>query len=131
MKPFIFSESIKVPTSAIDDNKHVNNIIYLQWCVETAQKHWVYKTTEKLRNEFAWIALHHEINYKAASYLDETLEIQTWIESYQGVKCERHYKIIRPKDNKTIIEAKTIWCLVNYKTHRPLRITDEIAILFQ
>ncbi|MGV6828329.1 MAG: acyl-CoA thioesterase [Flavobacteriales bacterium] len=131
MKPFIFKNTITVPSSAIDFNKHVNNIIYLQWCVETAQKHWEFKASEKIRNQFAWIALHHEINYKAPSFKNELLEIQTWIEKYHGVKCERHYKIIRPKDNKTIIEAKTIWCLVDFITHKPLRIKNEIAILFQ
>ncbi len=127
----IYSEIITVPSSAIDIRNHVNNLAYLTWCVDAAGAHWVSRTTEKLRDNYVWYVLSHSINYIAAAFVGDELEIQTWVAKQEGAKSERHYKIIRLKDNKTLVEAKTVWCLVNGKTLRPTRITEEITTLFQ
>lgn len=120
-----------VPASAIDNLNHVNNVAYLQWCLEAAEAHWISKTTETQREQNVWVVLNHFISYKNPSFLGEELETQTWIDNYDGVKSERHYKIIRPSDNKIIVEAKTLWCFLDANTFRPTKITEEIGTLFQ
>lgn len=130
MKFETFKQRFIVPASAIDGLNHVNSVIYLQWCLDTAETHWISKTSEKLRQQYVWVVLNHFISYKNPSFLGEELEIQTWIESYEGVKSERHYRIIRPSDNKTIVEAKTLWCFLDAKTFRPTKIPEKIGILF-
>ncbi len=99
-------------------------------CLDAAEAHWISKTSEIQRKENVWVVLNHFISYKAPSFLGEELETQTWIESYEGVKSERHYKIIRLVDVKTIVEAKTLWCFLDAKTFRPTKITEEITNLF-
>ncbi len=130
MRSSIYSEKIIVPASAIDQLNHVNNVTYLQWCLDAAENHWVSKASKQFREDYIWVVLNHTISYKSAAFEGEELEIITWVEKSEGVKSERHYKIIRLKDNKTLIEAKTIWCLLNGKTHRPIKITEEITTLF-
>lgn len=130
MKPFVFKQKFTVPHSAIDALNHVNNVTYLQWCLDAAEAHWISKTTESQRNQYVWVVLNHFISYKNPSFLGEELETHTWIESYEGVKSERHYKIIRPADGKTIVEAQTLWCFLDAKTFRPTKITEEIYNLF-
>ena len=130
MKPFVFKQKLTVPASAIDGLNHVNNVTYLQWCLDAAEAHWISKTSEQQRQQFVWVVLNHFISYKNPSFLGEELETQTWIDNYDGVKSERHYKIIRIKDGKTIVEAQTVWCLLDAKTFRPTKITEEIAALF-
>ena len=76
------------------------------------------------------MALNHYISYKAASFEGDELVIETWIVSLEGVKSERKYKIYRPKDNKTIVEAKTEWCLLKSETKRPSRVPKEIQDMF-
>ena len=125
-----FSEKFIVPAAAIDALEHVNNLSYLQWCLDAAGKHWISKSTKQLREDYVWVVLNHSIFYKASAFEGEELEITTWVANCEGVKSERHYKIIRLKDKKTLIEAKTIWCLLNRKKHRPTKITQEIATLF-
>ncbi len=83
-----------------------------------------------MRENYVWVVLNHFIEYKAPSFESEELEVRTWIESYEGVKCDRHYKIVRLIDKKTIVEAKTLWCLLDGKTFRPTKITEEISTLF-
>ena len=130
MKFEIFKKRFTVPPSAIDGLNHVNNVTYLQWCLDAAEAHWISKTSEKQRQQFVWVVLEHTISYKNPSFLGEELETQTWIDNYEGVKSERYYRIIRPFDGKTIVEAKTLWCFLDAKTFRPTKITDEISKLF-
>lgn len=119
-----------VPASAIDSRNHVNNLSYLEWCLDIAETHWDLKAPKDFQKKYVWYVIHHSIDYKASAFEGEELEIATWIEKNEGVKSERRYKIIRLKDHKTLIEAKTIWCLLNGKTLRPTKITEEISTLF-
>lgn len=126
----VFTKEITVPASAIDSRNHVNNLAYLQWCLDIAETHWNLNAPEGFQEKFVWYVVHHAIDYKAQAFLGDQLKIETWIEKNKGVRSERRYKITRPKDNKVLVEAKTIWCLLNSKTLRPTIITEEISNLF-
>lgn len=126
----IFKQRLTVPKSAIDALDHVNNVAYLQWCLDTAEAHWVSKTDEAIRKKYVWVVLNHFISYKNPAFLNEKIEMQTWVENYEGVKCVRQYRIIRPADEKILIEAKTLWCLLNGKTFKPIKIPTQISDLF-
>ena len=116
--------------SAIDVRGHVNNLKYLEWCLEAAEAHWERNTSPEIRERYVWYVLHHSVDYRASAFEGEQLEARTWVFSAEGVKSERHYRIIRTQDNKTLVEAKTIWCLLDAKSQRPTKITDEIRNLF-
>jgi len=126
----IFTKQFTVPSSAIDIRNHVNNLAYMEWCLDIAETHWNLKATDEFQKKYVWYVIHHAIDYKASAFEGEELEISTWIHKNEGVKSERRYKIRRIKDNKTLVEAKTVWCLLNGKTLRPTKITEEISTLF-
>lgn len=125
-----FSEKITVPAAAIDDNGHVNNIIYLQWCIDVAEKHWFTKAPKKFLKSHFWVVLEHTISYKNPSFEDEELLVETWVTVAEGVKSERNYRITRIRDKKVLVNAKTVWCFVEVESQRPARITEEIRTLF-
>lgn len=131
MNPEVYTHRLKVPESAIDSRHHVNNLSYLQWCLEAAQNHWERNSSDELRNAVVWYVLHHSIDYKAAAFEGEELQIETWVAWSEGVKSERRYRIIRVEEQKTLVEAKTIWCLLDAKSLKPTKITEEIRTLFQ
>lgn len=125
-----FSQIIEVTSEHIDDYNHVNNLVYLQWCLDVAQGHWDKYASEEIRKNYVWYVLNHNINYRASAFKGETLEVQTWVESIEGVKSTRNYKIVRPSDNKVLVEASTLWCLLDAKTVRATQVPDEIRNLF-
>ncbi|QAA82241.1 acyl-CoA thioesterase [Aequorivita sp. H23M31] len=125
-----FTFRFVVPESAIDGLGHVNNITYLQWCLEAAEAHWLAKTDAELREQYVWVVLNHNISYKNPAFLGEEIEVQTWIHSHKGVRSERCYRIIRIADNKTLVEAKTQWCLLDGTTRKPIIIPQKVADLF-
>ncbi|MEP2937577.1 MAG: acyl-CoA thioesterase [Gilvibacter sp.] len=126
-----FSLPIKVGPEAIDERDHVNNLTYLLWCLMAAEGHWKQVTTPQLQNDFIWYVLHHSIDYKASAFLGESLVVETWVQQITGAKCERHYQIIRPSDKVTLVRAKTVWCLLDAKTVKPVKIPQKICILFE
>ncbi|MEM7186510.1 MAG: thioesterase family protein [Bacteroidota bacterium] len=126
----VFTLEITVPASAIDAQGHVNNLIYLEWCLQAAETHWVANTTEAQRARYVWFVLRHEIDYKTPAFQGETVLVRTWVHSADGVKSERRYQIERPSDGKTLVSASTLWCFLDASTNRPTKITEEIRTLF-
>ena len=129
-KAEVYSHRFTVPASTIDAQGHVNNLAYLEWCLEAAKAHWKQNATPNMQANYVWYVLRHSIDYKASAFEGEELEVNTWVTSAEGVKSERLYKISRIKDHQTIIEARTTWCLLNVNTRCPTKITEEIRTLF-
>ncbi|WGK66044.1 acyl-CoA thioesterase [Croceiramulus getboli] len=140
MKPRKFEYTLEVPKSAIDQLGHVNNVIYLQWVQDIAEAHWAAATQNKYpeygtamqaqQSEWAWVALNHYIAYKNPAYAGDSLQLETWVEQFSGVRSERHTLITRPSDQKLIAEAKTNWCLITLPQGKPKRVPEEIVELF-
>lgn len=126
----VFTEEINVPETAIDGLGHVNNVAYLQWILAIAENHWTQKASEAIRKEVYWVVLNHFISYKNPAFEGELLVLSTWVENFEGVKSERHTEIKRKSDDKLIVKAKTLWCLVDANRLRPKRITPEIEAAF-
>lgn len=120
-----------MPASAIDVRDHVNNLAYLEWCLDAAERHWETKANSNMKQTYVWYVLNHNIDYKASAFEGEELQVETWVASIEGVRSERQYKIFRIKDQKTLVEAKTLWCLLDAKTLRPTKIPEEFRTLFQ
>ncbi|WP_121665936.1 acyl-CoA thioesterase [Mesonia aquimarina] len=127
MKPISFQYTITIPESAIDQLNHVNNVTYVQWIQDVAEKHWKTKTSEEIRNKVGWVVLDHFIEYKRPSFKGEKLILKTWIENYGNIKSQRCTEIFRESDNKMVVKAKTTWCLIDLKKQKPTRITPEIT----
>jgi len=125
-----YSETLTIPASAIDQNGHVNNLVYLQWCIDVAEKHWLALAPASVIDTHFWVVLNHYIEYHQPSFEGEEIKVETWVTSAKGVKSEREYQITRQKDGETLVTAKTTWCYVELDSQRPARITDKIRRLF-
>ncbi|WP_299674775.1 acyl-CoA thioesterase [uncultured Dokdonia sp.] len=141
MKSPSFEYTLIVPASAIDVMGHVNNVVYLDWVQIAASKHWNHATATYFKDEdpneerigikkMAWVVLDHHISYKAEALEGDELVITTFVEKMTGVRSERHTKIIRKRDQKLLVTAVTNWCLLKMPEAKPMRIPEEISILF-
>lgn len=141
MKSPSFEYTLIVPASAIDVMGHVNNVVYLDWVQIAASKHWNHATATYFKDEdpneerigikkMAWVVLDHHISYKAEALEGDELVITTFVEKIAGVRSERHTKIIRKRDQKLLVTAVTNWCLLKMPEAKPMRIPEEISILF-
>ncbi|MDQ3536428.1 MAG: acyl-CoA thioesterase [Bacteroidota bacterium] len=124
----VYNLTIKVLEQDIDELHHVNNLVYLKWVLEAAQSHWLSLTDEALRAKYQWVVLRHEIDYLKPALLNDQLKIITWVEWHKGVKSMRQVTIL--KNNQVIVEARTIWCLLDARTLKPRRIEKDISELY-
>lgn len=126
MTPIPFQQELKVISQHLDEQNHVNNLEYMKWVLQISEAHWVAKTSDKIRQNYAWFVIDHYIQYKQQAFLGEDLILRTWIENYSTVKSERRVEVLRKTDNKIIVEAMTNWCFIDQQTKKPTRITKEV-----
>jgi acyl-CoA thioester hydrolase len=116
-----FETQITVSNQHLDMLNHVNNVQYVQWVQDIAEQHW---------NAFYWVMLSHHIRYKGEAILNDVITLKTFVTKAEGVKSTRVVEIYNQQTNKLLTTSETEWCLMSKKTHRPTRITPEIATLF-
>jgi len=70
----------------------------------------------------------NRIKYLASCYLGDELLIATWVGETTG-HClrDRHFQIIRKKDNKTVFTATATYVCIDLEHHKPKRIPKEFT----
>ncbi len=112
--------------------RHVNNLRYLEWFIETAIEHaqelgWGMQACKELG--LAWVAISHSIKYKKPAYQNDTLKIKTWITRVTPTRITRLYECYR--EDVLIAKASTVWVLVDYDAERPRAIPKDLKNRFQ
>jgi acyl-CoA thioester hydrolase len=120
-----------VPTpSDIDENGHVNNVVYLRWAQEMAIAHWDSKAPPEAQDAWAWVVLRHEVDYRRQLLPGETATARTWVaDAAEGPRFDRFVRIDGP-DGAMCAQARTVWCLVDAQTRRPRRVPDWMVAMF-
>jgi acyl-CoA thioester hydrolase len=127
----VFVLPLVIRPEHIDENGHVNNVVYVGWLQEAGTSHWNSLFDASFREEWSWIALRHEIDYLRPIAPNATgIVARTWIDELHGpcaIRCVR----IEDKDGHACAQGKTTWCLVDAVKLRPRRITAEMIDRFQ
>ncbi len=129
-RPATYEIRIRVDPAHLDEQGHVNNVVYLRWAQDVATAHWEALAPLEDQAAVGWVVLRHEIDYKAAGLLDDDLIIRTWVGKVEGLSFERHTEIIRAPDQKLLARARTLWCPINPQTSRPKRVRPELRARF-
>ena len=123
-------KEITVSENDLDDLNHVNNVIYIHWVQEIAKNHWKSLVSNEIIKNYYWVLLEHQIKYLNPALLNDKIMIKTYIEKTEGIRSNRIVEIYNRNNDKLLVKSKTIWCLINAKTNKPNRITDEIKQAF-
>jgi len=123
-------KEITVSKNDLDDLNHVNNVIYIHWVQEIAKEHWKSLVSNEMIKNYYWVLLEHQIKYLNPALLNDKIMIKTYIEKTEGIRSNRIVEIYNRNNDKLLVKSKTIWCLINAKTNKPNRITDEIRKAF-
>jgi acyl-CoA thioester hydrolase len=125
-----FAVVLRVAADDLDEQAHVNNLVYVRWVQDTAVAHWVALTTAQDRAEVGWVCTRHEIDYLAPALLDDELEVRTRVGHARGLTFERHTEVKRLRDGRMLARSRTLWCPVDPRTGRPRRVPDALRTLF-
>jgi acyl-CoA thioester hydrolase len=122
-----FSHSFVVKKTHLDEQRHVNNVVYVQWIQDVAVAHWLSVIDEETREKYTWFLLRHEIDYKLQAFESDIITVTTWVGKATRITWERFTEIKRGDD--LLIKAKSIWCLIDRNKNKPSRIGKEIKQL--
>ena len=116
----IFEHAFIVDEKPENYLRHVNNLRYLEWFIDTAIKHadflgWGMDACKMIN--LAWVAKSHQIEYISPAYQGDRLHIQTWIDKVTPARITRCYECKRGK--QLVAKASTVWVLVDYENGKP------------
>ncbi|MEO1137038.1 MAG: thioesterase family protein [Pseudomonadota bacterium] len=114
----------------IDELGHVNNAVYLLWAQDIAAAHWRSIASDAMQRELIWVALRHEIDYRDQVLAGKTVVVRTWLGRVSGPRFIRHFDIRKPGAKRFSASIQTDWCLIDQKTRKPRRVSQDILELF-
>lgn len=130
-QPDAFIIDIDVEAEHIDELGHANNAVYVVWLERCAWQH-----SQSLglgledyqRLDRAMAVLRHEIDYLAAAYRGDRLQLATWIvQSDQRLKMQRNFQLVRPADATTLLRAQTTFVCIQMSSGKPKRMPAEFV----
>jgi acyl-CoA thioester hydrolase len=126
----VFRLTFEPAPADIDENGHVNNVVYLRWAQDVGVAHWQRLAPPEALAEMAWVVIRHEIDYRRALLPGETAQGITWVaEAPEGPRFDRHIRIDGP-DGRMCAQVITTWVLVDQATGRPRRVPAWITEAF-
>jgi acyl-CoA thioester hydrolase len=127
----VYSKTILIPRSAIDENGHVNNVAYVQWMQDIAVEHYSsIGGVEAQGYNATWVVREHRIEYLLPAYAGQEIEVKTWVENIRRVRSLRKYEFVRKSDSKVLVKGETDWVFVDTKTGKPLPIPEKVSKVF-
>lgn len=78
--------------------------------------------------KFSWVVVRHEIDYKKQAFENEKITATTWVGEWTHVTCERFTEIHRGEE--LLVKGRTVWCMIESETMRPVRIAKELIRRF-
>jgi len=130
--PSIFTYTLTIPKSVIDENGHVNNVAYIQWMQDAAIRHgqqWLDGYTGYDENA-TFVAREHRIEYLLPTFLGDELEIHTWLNAVRRVRAHRRYEFFSKSDGKLVVRGETERVYVDMKTGKPIKIPADFLEAF-
>jgi acyl-CoA thioester hydrolase len=126
----VFTRAFQPQPADIDDNGHVNNVVYLAWAQDLAIAHWASRAEPADKDAYAWVALRHEVDYRRSLAPGETAQGRTWVADHaEGPRFDRYVRIDGP-DGAMCAQVRTVWVLIEKATGRPRRVPERLVEMF-
>lgn len=127
----IFETDITIRPDDIDLNNHVHNTKYLDYVLaaryDQMKKNYKFPMNEFHEKGFNWVVSITHIEYKRALNLDDKIVVKTQLDNFNGAQCKVNFWIEKKDNNKIAAEGYLIYTMINIKSGRPSRITEEMA----
>jgi len=124
----------QVSHEQIDHYQHANNVAYVSQLEITSWAHSNHLglTIEQYQTLDRGMAIsRHEINYLAASHVNDLIDCATWIVDCDNkLKLARQFQFIRRSDQQTVLTARTEFVCIALSSGKPKRMPKEFANIY-
>ena len=124
-----FILTLNVRHDDIDDFGHVNNLVYLGWMARAAWAHskalgFDFKAYEA--RDCGFVVTRHEINYRAACFEGDTVQVATWIsQNDQRLKLRRRFQMMSESRNMVLGTGMSEFATMKISTGKACRMPKE------
>jgi acyl-CoA thioester hydrolase len=128
----IYPYEFSIPEEAVDENGHVNNVMYVQWMQDAAVRHYEAMGGRRLTLDIGatWVVRSHTVEYLRPAFAGERVRVLTWVVNMRRVRSLRRYRFARAEDGQLLVRGETDWVFVDMKTGAPRAIPPEVSRLF-
>jgi len=128
----IYTYEFTVPDEAVDENGHVNNVMYVQWMQDAAVRHYeaMGGTQPTQAIGATWVVRSHMVEYLRPAFAGERIKVLTWVVNMRRVRSLRRYRFLRVADEQVLVYGETDWVFVDANSGSPRAIPAEVAGLF-
>jgi len=129
----IYSKQFAVPPEAIDVNRHVSNLAYVQWMQDIAIEHSAaagWTMARYLELGAGWVVRSHFIEYLRPAFEGDVLSAHTWVPRFDQRSTPRRYLFVREPDRAVVAQAETCWVFVDLTTGRRRPLPSELIDAF-
>jgi acyl-CoA thioester hydrolase len=129
----VYRHNLTVAAEVVDENRHANNVAYVQWMQDAAMHHSALVGCTAMTQALGatWIIRMHHIEYLSPAFAGDAVSVLTWVKDFRKVRSARRYKFIRATDGAVLAQGETDWVFVDVKDGKPRAIPDEIKNLFE
>ena len=126
-----FTQSFVALPEHIDELGHVNNTVWVQWVQDIATAHWDAAARLEDNEQFFWVVIRHEIDYRGNISEGDSVTGETWIDGApKGAKSDRRVDF-RIEAGKIIVSARTTWAMLDKQSQRLVRVRPEVVAPFR
>jgi acyl-CoA thioester hydrolase len=124
----MYQHSIRIYAADIDFMGHVNNAVYLKWVQDAVIAYWQKVAPGEAVARHLWVALKHEITYRAPAFLDDAVLADVVATGVQGSRA--FFTTLIQRGDTILAEVQSSWCCIDTATRRPARIAKDLAARF-
>jgi acyl-CoA thioester hydrolase len=124
----MYQHSIRIQPTDIDFMGHVNNAVYLNWVQDAVISYWQKVAPGDAVARHLWVALKHEITYRAPAFLEDTILADVVATGVQGSRA--FFTTLIQRGDTILAEVQSSWCCLDTATRRPARIAKDLAARF-
>ena len=129
--PVQFTKTFTAEPVHIDELGHVNNSVWVQWIQDLATAHWESAADPAHQEQFFWVVIRHEIDYRGNIAAGEVAEGTTWIDGDpKGAKSIRAVEFTDAAGKK-LVSARTTWAMMDRENGRLARVRPEVLEPFR
>jgi len=128
----VFPYEFTVPDEAVDENGHVNNVMYVQWMQDAAVRHYEAMGGRQITIAVGatWVVRSHTVEYLRPAFAGEHIKVLTWVVNMRRVRSLRRYQFLRAEGEEVLVRGETDWVFVDMKNGSPRAIPKDVANLF-
>ena len=128
----IYTYEFTIPEEAVDENGHVNNVIYVKWMQDAAVRHYEAMGGRQITIDIGatWVVRSHKVEYLRPAFAGERIKVETWVANMRRVRSLRRYRFLRAADEQVLVRGETDWVFVDANSGAPRAVPTEVTELF-